>query len=66
MKKRVPVSTAGRLFWGAVFLGGLLSLATGAVFLFSGPETIVFTVLFGGLGAFLVFESFGRMLGWEK
>ena len=36
--KRTPVSTAGRVFWGVLFVGGLLSLAVGAVFLFSGVE----------------------------
>ena len=64
--KRKPVSTAGRVFWGVLFVAGLISLTVGVVFLFSGMEMIVLTVLFGGLGAFLMFESFGRMLGWEK
>lgn len=63
---KIPISSAARYLWGTVFVVGLLSLTTGVVFFFSGPETIVLTVLFGGLGLFLVLESFGRMLGWEK
>jgi len=64
--KKVPVSKGMRLFWAISFVVGLASLGVGVVFLTSGSEMIVPTLVFGVPGAFIVLESFGRMLGWEK
>jgi hypothetical protein len=64
--KKVQISKGMRLFWAASFVVGLVALGVGVVFLVSGPEMIVPTVVFGVPGAFLAVESFGRMMGWEK
>jgi hypothetical protein len=64
--KKVSVSTGMRLFWTVSFVIGLVCLGAGVVFLLSGPEMIVLAVVFAVPGAFIVIESFGRMLGWEK
>ena len=62
----VHVSMAARALWAVMFVFGLFASVVGALFLFSGPDMIVLAALFGGAGAFMIFESFGRMLGWEK
>lgn len=63
---KVHVSKGVRIFWSTLFVVGLVALGAGVVFLLSGPEMIILTVLFGGTGAFIVVESLGRMLKWEK
>lgn len=64
--RKVQVSKGMRLFWAVSFVVGLAALGVGIVFLVSGPEMIILTVLFGVPGAFIALESCGRMLGWEK
>jgi hypothetical protein len=63
---KASASSTARAFWAALFVPGLVLLGVGIAFLLSGPEMIVLTILFGGAGAFIVFESFGRMLAWEE
>ena len=64
--QKVRVSKGMRIFWAASFVIGLVSLGAGLVFLFSGFEVLILAFVFGVPGAFIVLESFGRMLGWEK
>ena len=66
MMKKVQVSKGMQVFWAVSFIIGLAALGVGIVFLLSGPDMIVPTIAFGVPGAFIVLESFGRMLGWEK
>lgn len=61
-----PISKLGHIFWGTMFAAGLISTIAGIVFMVSGPEMLVLTVLFGGTGVFLILASVGRLVGWEK
>ena len=63
---KAQASAAGRIVWAIFFVVGLLSCAVGVAFWLSGPDMLVPTVLFAVPGAFIVLESAGRMLGWEK
>lgn len=62
----IELSKTSRIFWSLLFVFGLVLLGIGVGFFLSGPEMIVLTVIFGGAGVFIILESFGRMLGWEK
>lgn len=57
---------AAKVFWAILLFAGLLSLGAGVVFFLSGPDMIVLTVLFGGIGIFMILESVGRLSGKEK
>ena len=64
--RKVPVSRGMRIFWAFSFVIGVIATGIGVAFLLSGPDMIVPTMIFGIPGVFIVLESFGRMLGWEK
>lgn len=64
---RVPVSKTARVLYGIAFVFGLALMGIGVALYSEGADvTNVLALFFGGSGAFIVLETFGRTFGWER